>query len=138
MVGNKRLGMELCHVLPASTMKLLFVSLQDPRVTLLSSFSQTNLALLAKYNPQGFPKRAYSGTLSLSLLKTDVLIFSGLKVSGRTPVCLSLEFFHAGFLFSPGLIASEDRYSRTSPFSFCAGSGEQFINALKKILIKAN
>lgn len=129
-MGNKRLSMELCHVLPASTLKLQFVSLQDPRVTLLSSFSQANLALLAKYNPQGFPQRAYSGALSLSLLKTDVLIFfSGLEVSGRTPVCLSLEFFHAGFLFSPGLIAPEDRYSRTSPFSSCARSGEQFINA---------
>lgn len=74
-MGNKRLGMELCHVLPASTLKLLFVSLQDPRVTLLSSFSQAYLALLAKYKPQGFPQRAYSGALSLSLLKTDVLIF---------------------------------------------------------------
>lgn len=67
--------MELCHVLPASTLKLLFVSLQDPRVTLLSSFSQAYLALLAKYKPQGFPQRAYSGALSLFLLKTDVLIF---------------------------------------------------------------
>lgn len=42
---------------------------------LCSPPSPSKSGLLAKYNPQGFPQRAYSGALSLSLLKTDVLIF---------------------------------------------------------------
>lgn len=61
------------------------------------------------------------------------------SVSGRTPVCPSLEFFDSGSPFSPGLTAPEDSYSRLSLFASCTWPVEQFINAFKKkILIKAN
>lgn len=75
MVGSQRLGTELCLLPSASQpLKHLSVRLQDHRMTPFSPFSQTNLALLLKYDSRGFPQRVQPRALSLSLRRTDALI----------------------------------------------------------------